>query len=101
MNKLVVVESSVLCVDLDGCLLRTDTLLEGILAILHRRPAAIFKMAAWLFEGRAQLNSRLQHNWISIPPPSRMISECWNISATTRQPDGKSLSWRPRTLSGH
>jgi hypothetical protein len=43
-----------LCVDLDGCLLRTDTFLEGILAIFRQQPAAILKMSVWLFRGRAQ-----------------------------------------------
>lgn len=42
-----------LCVDLDGTLVRTDTLLEAVLQLIRRRPLAIFQMIAWAFHGRA------------------------------------------------
>jgi hypothetical protein len=48
-----------LCVDLDGYLLRTDTLLEEILTILRRRPASIFKMLSWLLWSRARLKQQV------------------------------------------
>ena len=42
-----------LCVDLDGTLLRTDTLLEAALVLLHRSLWRGLQLLAWLFRGRA------------------------------------------------
>ncbi len=42
-----------LCVDLDGTLLRTDTLLEAVLVLLHRSLWHGLQLLAWLFRGRA------------------------------------------------
>ncbi len=48
-----------LCVDLDGTLVRTDTFLESILALLARNPFLIFPFVAWLWRGKAYLKSRV------------------------------------------
>ena len=42
-----------LVVDLDGTLSRTDTLHEGVLALVARDPQALLSLPAWLREGRA------------------------------------------------
>ncbi|MBP8951372.1 MAG: UbiA family prenyltransferase [Armatimonadetes bacterium] len=42
-----------LCVDLDGTLVRTDTLLESILALLRDKPFCLFLLPLWLLRGKA------------------------------------------------
>lgn len=48
-----------LVVDLDGTLIRTDSLQEQALALIRRNPLAIFKLIGWLFAGRVVLKQRL------------------------------------------
>ena len=48
-----------LCVDLDGTLLQTDTLLESFLILLKERPLAFFQIPLWLLHGRARLKQEL------------------------------------------
>src|SRR5439155_4035646 len=40
-----------LCVDLDGTLLKTDTLLESLLVVVKRSPAVTLLLPLWLFRG--------------------------------------------------
>ena len=44
---------SVLCVDLDGTLSRTDTLIESLLMLMRQRPLALLMLPLWLLGGRA------------------------------------------------
>src|SRR4051794_20506336 len=46
------VESPVLCVDVDGTLLRTDTLYKCLLVSLKARPTLLLHMPFWLTRGR-------------------------------------------------
>lgn len=48
-----------LCVDLDGTLITTDSLIQGILEFLRRNPLNIFPTAVWLLSGRAVLKQRI------------------------------------------
>lgn len=48
-----------LCVDLDGTLVRTDTLLESALALLRRNFFYAAAFALWLLRGRAYLKRRI------------------------------------------
>ncbi|MFO1517289.1 MAG: UbiA family prenyltransferase [Lysobacterales bacterium] len=48
-----------LCVDLDGTLLRTDLLLESVLALLRRQPAWALALPLWLLRGRAHLKRQI------------------------------------------
>ena len=48
-----------LIVDLDGTLLRTDSLIESIFALARMKPLAVFKLPLWLMKGRAHLKQRL------------------------------------------
>ncbi|MEJ5329227.1 MAG: UbiA family prenyltransferase [Desulfobaccales bacterium] len=48
-----------LCVDLDGTLVRTDTLLESLLILLKSRPWLFFLLPIWLLQGRAATKRRL------------------------------------------
>jgi 4-hydroxybenzoate polyprenyltransferase/phosphoserine phosphatase len=46
---------SVLCVDLDGTLIHTDSLLESVLLFLKGGPSALFWICLWMLRGRAYL----------------------------------------------
>jgi 4-hydroxybenzoate polyprenyltransferase/phosphoserine phosphatase len=48
-----------LCVDLDGTLVRTDTLLEAAVALIKRNPAYALLFPIWLLRGRANLKAQI------------------------------------------
>lgn len=48
-----------LVVDLDGTLSRTDTLHEALLALVSHDPLRLFRLPAWLAEGRAGLKAQV------------------------------------------
>lgn len=52
-------DNTILAVDLDGTLLRTDSLYEGLFALLRERPAAVAGLLPALIQGRAQLKAAL------------------------------------------
>lgn len=51
--------SSCLCVDLDGTLVRTDTLIESVLAYVRMQPLRLFRVLRWLFLGKAGFKREL------------------------------------------
>lgn len=48
-----------IAVDIDGTLVRNDTLLESLLILLHRNPAALFLLPFWWWRGRAAFKKRV------------------------------------------
>ena len=50
---------SCLCVDLDGTLVQTDTLIESVLAYVRVQPWRLFRVFAWLFLGKARFKQEL------------------------------------------
>src|SRR5689334_15153024 len=48
-----------LCVDLDGTLLKTDTLVESLLTLLKVRPLAVLFIPLWFVRGRARLKREI------------------------------------------
>jgi len=53
------VSSLPLAVDLDGTLLRTDTLLETALGAVKSNPLVVFRLPIWLARGKAHLKAQL------------------------------------------
>jgi 4-hydroxybenzoate polyprenyltransferase/phosphoserine phosphatase len=51
--------SPVLCVDLDGTLIRGNVLWESVLALLKTRPITLLLLPFWLLSGRASLKRQL------------------------------------------
>jgi len=51
--------TDLLCIDLDGTLIRTDILLEGLAALLRRAPWMILVLPFWLLRGKAYLEARI------------------------------------------
>ena len=47
------VASPPLVVDLDGTLVKTDLLLESILALIRKQPLCVFQLPVWLLRGKA------------------------------------------------
>jgi 4-hydroxybenzoate polyprenyltransferase len=56
-----------LCVDLDGTLVATDTLIESLLFLAIRRPWLVFRLPFWLLQSRAGFKHRIA-DAISLPP---------------------------------
>jgi hypothetical protein len=52
-----------LCVDLDGSLVRTDTLIEGFLGVLRSSPIRALRTLFSLFAGKAAFKARLSDEW--------------------------------------
>ncbi len=48
-----------LCVDLDGTLVNTDTLVESTLLLVKKNPLYIFALFIWLLSGRANLKEQI------------------------------------------
>ena len=48
-----------LCVDLDGTLVNTDTLVESALLLVKKNPLYIFVLFIWLLSGKAQLKEQI------------------------------------------
>lgn len=48
-----------LCIDLDGTLIRSDTLVESLLELLRREPWAVLAIPLWLAAGKANLKARI------------------------------------------
>ncbi|WP_246660331.1 UbiA family prenyltransferase [Nitratireductor sp. XY-223] len=48
-----------LCVDLDGTLLKTDTLWESLVALIMRNPLLVFAAALWVLRGKAALKNEV------------------------------------------
>jgi 4-hydroxybenzoate polyprenyltransferase len=48
-----------LCVDLDGTLVKSDTLLDTVLVIARQKPSAILHIPGWIAQGRAAFKRHL------------------------------------------
>jgi 4-hydroxybenzoate polyprenyltransferase/phosphoserine phosphatase len=64
----------VLACDLDGTLCRTDTLHEAVLALVARRPAAVFQLIGWAAGGKAALKDRVAEA-VVIPGDALPLNE--------------------------
>ena len=71
-------EQPPLCIDLDGTLLKTDTLWETFIAQLKSRPWRLLLVPFWLLSGRACLKQRLAEgvklDCASLPYNGQLLS---------------------------
>lgn len=51
-----------LCVDMDGTLVHTDTLLEAYLKLFKKRPWTVFQLPLWLRRGKAFVKHRISQD---------------------------------------
>jgi len=63
-----------LALDLDGTLIRTDSLIEQAFALLRRNPFAVFKLIGWLKAGRVAFKERLA-NAVQLNPDALPVNE--------------------------
>jgi len=67
-----------LCVDLDGTLLRTDTLLESILQLVRRAPLNVVRLLAWRLRGKpvlkAEVARRVELDATSLPERAEFLA---------------------------
>jgi 4-hydroxybenzoate polyprenyltransferase/phosphoserine phosphatase len=49
----------VLCVDLDGTLVKSDTLIDSTLVLVRQHPSLLLKLPGWLMEGKASLKRHI------------------------------------------
>jgi 4-hydroxybenzoate polyprenyltransferase/phosphoserine phosphatase len=54
-----IVTLPVLCVDLDGTLVKSDTLYDSALTVARHHPAALLRFPGWLLQGKAALKRHL------------------------------------------
>ena len=54
-------QSRPLCVDLDGTLVKSDTLVDGIFQFLRRQPLQFWRLPLWLAGGKARLKIEVAH----------------------------------------
>jgi 4-hydroxybenzoate polyprenyltransferase len=59
-----------LCVDLDGTLIATDTLLESMLIALKINPFILFLFPIWILNGRAHFKAQIAK--IALPDPASL-----------------------------
>lgn len=48
-----------LCVDLDGTLVKSDTLYDSVVVLARRKPYLLWRLPLWLLEGKARLKQRV------------------------------------------
>ncbi len=48
-----------LCVDLDGTLVKSDTLVDTVVVLARQRPASVLRFPQWIFEGKASFKRKV------------------------------------------
>ncbi|MGC2497143.1 MAG: prenyltransferase, partial [Acidobacteriaceae bacterium] len=48
-----------LCVDLDGTLVKSDTLMDSLLVLARSQPLALLQVPLWLMRGRAAVKAEV------------------------------------------
>ncbi len=65
-EKVTTSSSSVLAVDLDGTLIRTDFLHESVLLLLKQNPLNLLLLPAWLLSGKAHMKQKIAER-VEVP----------------------------------
>jgi len=78
-----------LCIDLDGTLLRTDTLWEMAIVLLKEHPWKALWLPIWLMQGRAKLKQRLaamvRLDFASLPYTTELLTYLREAHASGRE----------------
>jgi 4-hydroxybenzoate polyprenyltransferase/phosphoserine phosphatase len=80
----------VLCVDLDGTLIRSDLLLESLLLLLKRNPLYLFATFMWLLRGgkaglKSEIAARVTLNPAALPYNTELLTWIQSERATGRE----------------
>src|SRR5258708_27668803 len=84
--------SPVLCVDLDGTLIRGNVLWECVLVLLKTRPVTLLLLPFWLLAGRASSNAMSPPGPTSTPLVFPIGSKFLNLSSRKKPPSPPSRS---------
>ncbi len=78
-----------LCVDLDGTLVKSDTLIDSLLMLARSHPAAFFCTPLWAFKGRAflkgQVGSLIALDVAHLPYNRKLLDYLHNEDASGRK----------------
>ena len=79
-----------LCVDLDGTLIKSDSLFDAVCQFMHRSPARFWQLPLWLAGGRARLKAEVARraplNASRLPYNTELVSYL-----RTEQRDGRQI----------
>lgn len=82
-------DSKVLAVDLDGTLLRTDSLIESLLVLVREQPRALLQVPRALWQGRAVfkrwVSDRVQPDVARLPLETRLVEWLQDQRASGRR----------------
>lgn len=77
-----------ICVDLDGTLVRTDTLIESLFLFIKKNPVNLFKCLVWLWLGKSRFKERLARqvdlNVDTLPYNAQLLAYLKDESATKK-----------------
>lgn len=79
-----------LCVDLDGTLVKSDTLMDGVCQFAHRFPFEIWKIPLWLTRGRAALKTEIARR-IPVDPARLPYNAALVRYLQTQRDEGRRL----------
>jgi 4-hydroxybenzoate polyprenyltransferase/phosphoserine phosphatase len=79
-----------LCVDLDGTLIHSDTLLESALLLLKRNPFYLFQFALWLLKGKAVLKAEIASR-VTLNPAALPYNKEFVVWLQSERQSGRSL----------
>jgi len=65
-EKVTISSSSVLVVDLDGTLIRTDLLHESVLLLMKQNPLSLLLLPVWLLSGKAHMKQKIAER-VEVP----------------------------------
>lgn len=75
-----------LVLDLDGTLIRTDSLIEQAVAFVRRKPLSVFKLFGWVLAGRVTLKERLA---VAVPLDPALLPINEDVVALAEQEAAK------------
>ena len=88
-NAQVGLEQVPLVIDLDGTLVKSDLLIEGVLQLVRRNPLSALRMFAWLLRGKArfkeEIASRIELDASSLPYQAEVLRLAAAAKAQGRQ----------------
>jgi 4-hydroxybenzoate polyprenyltransferase len=77
-----------LCVDLDGTLVKSDTLVDSVLALARQHPALLLKIPGWIAQGKAafkrHVTSSIELNVVHLPYNRELLQYIEQQHATGR-----------------
>ncbi len=86
-----------LVVDLDGTLIKTDLLIESVLALVRKQPLYVFLLPLWMALGKAWFKQQVARR---VVLDVRVLPGAMNFSTTSKAsaPKDDRLFWQPAAI---